>query len=140
MRKLVSIALFLFTGTMLSAQVQVDSVKAGAAKEVSNDANPGGQEAFLKYLRDSTQFPFAESLAKKQGTIYVCFTVEKDGSISEVRVVKAVPNAPGFSREAIRVISTMPKWTPGQIDGKVVRVTMTQPIKFVLQDNKKKKH
>lgn len=93
---------------------------------------PGGQVAFYKYLQESIHYPAEEAKAGKQGTVYVSFVVEKDGSVSNVKILKGVADAPGLSQEAIRVITAMPKWTPGKINGKTVRVSVTQPIKFVL--------
>jgi TonB family protein len=88
---------------------------------------------FNKYLQDSLRYPAAEKEAGLQGTVYVSFVIEKDGSITQVQVAKAVPNAPGLSAEAIRVISSMPPWKPGMMNGKPVRVMMTQPVRFVMK-------
>jgi protein TonB len=103
---------------------------------------PGGKEAFNKYLMTTVRYPQAEKETMKQGTVYVQFTVEKDGSITDVHTTKEVPEAPGLSAEAIRVMSNMPGWTPGKVNGKPVRVQVTQPIRFVLdtKGSKKKKH
>lgn len=104
---------------------------------------PGGQAAFFKFLQDSIRYPIIEKENGLQGTVYVSFVVEKDGSITSIQTVKGVPGAPGLSREAERVIGLMPKWTPGKLNGKPVRVNITQPIKFVLPADtpkKKKKH
>jgi TonB family protein len=93
---------------------------------------PGGEGSFEKYLADNLKYPEADFQAKKQGTVWVTFTVEKDGSITDVHVTKEVPDAPGLTNEAIRLIAAMPKWTPGKMNGRNVPVMMTQPIKFVL--------
>lgn len=96
-------------------------------------AFPGDYSAFLEYLKKNLQYPEAEKEAGKQGTVYVSFTVQLDGSITGVKVVKSVAGAPGFDKEAIRLISTMPDWIPGEMNGRPVAVTMTQPVRFVLQ-------
>lgn len=94
---------------------------------------PGGEDAFMAYLKTNIRYPSEERVNNKQGTIIVQFVVEKDGAVTNPRVVKEVPGAPGLSAEALRVISVMPKWSPGKIGGKPVRVYVTQPISFVLQ-------
>lgn len=96
---------------------------------------PGGETAFFQFLHDSIHYPIIEKEKGLQGTVYVSFVVEKDGSISSIQTVKAVPGAPGLSREAERVIGLMPKWTPGKLNGRIVRVQVTQPIKFVLDND-----
>ncbi|CAN5164698.1 hypothetical protein BH09BAC5_BH09BAC5_28440 [soil metagenome] len=100
-----------------------------------------GEGGIAKYLRDSIKYPQIEKEAGKQGVVYVSFVIEKDGSISEVKVARGVDGAPGLSKEAVRVISKMPNWKPGILDGQPVRIQYTQPIRFVLQedDNSKKK-
>jgi periplasmic protein TonB len=94
---------------------------------------PGGREALAKYLSTSIQYPAKEKEAKIEGKVFVSFIVEKDGAISNVRVMKGVPGGPGLDAEAVRVISSMPKWTAGKQSGRTVRVNMNQPIKFSLQ-------
>jgi protein TonB len=93
---------------------------------------PGDDGAFLKYLRENMKYPEIEKEAGKQGTVFVSFTVEKDGSITDVKAVKEVAGAPGFTKEAIRLISQMPNWNPGKMNGRPVRIAITQPVKFVL--------
>lgn len=100
---------------------------------------PGGREAFALYLQNSVRYPQEEKMKGMQGTVYVSFIVEKDGSVTNVHAVKEVAGAPGLTEEAERVIREMPKWSPALLNGKPVRMTVTQPIKFVLQSGKKKK-
>jgi TonB family protein len=88
---------------------------------------------FSEYLQKNIKYPHAEKEAGIDGTVYITFIVEKDGSISNVHAVKEVPGGPGLTKEAVRVIARMPNWTPGQMNGKPVRVTITQPVKFVLE-------
>lgn len=93
---------------------------------------PGGQNAFFEYLKNEIHYPPLAKEKNHQGTVYVQFIVEKDGSISNVKLMKGVKDAPELSEEAVRVIEAMPKWTPGRMRGIPVRVTITQPVKFVL--------
>ena len=65
-----------------------------------------------------------------QGTVYATFVVERDGSVTDVRVLRGIGG--GCDEEALRVIKAMPRWTPGKQRGKPVRVQFTMPIKFTL--------
>lgn len=93
---------------------------------------PGGDAAFAQYISSNVRYPSRERKKGIEGTVYVYFIVGKDGNISGVKSVRNVPNGPGLTEEAIRVISTMPKWTPGFMNGRPVKVSMTVPIRFVL--------
>ena len=91
---------------------------------------PGGQIAMLKYLMENIKYP--EQAMKKgiQGRVAVSFIVEKDGSISNVRPILSVH--PLLNKEAVRVVESMPKWTPGKQNGKPVRVRFNVPVMFKL--------
>ncbi|MGL4596137.1 MAG: energy transducer TonB, partial [Bacteroidia bacterium] len=93
----------------------------------------GGEEAMIAYIRSNIHYPEFEKESGKQGLVFISFIVEKDGSISTVQARKEVPDAPGLTKEAIRLVSSMPNWTPGKINGRIVRTTMNLPIRFVLQ-------
>jgi TonB family protein len=93
-----------------------------------------GEGGFQKYLSANIKYPAIEKESGKSGTVYIGFIVEKDGAVTNVHVVKEVQGAPGFTKEAIRVISAMPNWQPGTMNGKPVRIEITQPIKFMLDD------
>lgn len=93
---------------------------------------PGGNDTLNKYFSDNTIYPKSAIDGKKEGTCYIKFTVEKDGSISDVSVVKGIKDAPELDAEAVRLVKEMPKWEPGRMNGRPVRVTETIPIKFVL--------
>ena len=94
---------------------------------------PGGTHAMYKYLADNTKYPDEAKAAGKQGRVMVQFVVRKDGSISDVSVVKSAGNV-SLDKEAVRVISTMPKWNPGTQGGKAVNVQYTLPVAFKLSD------
>lgn len=83
-----------------------------------------------KYLKDNIQYPDSEKKAKVQGTVYVNFIVEKDGSITHIKVLRTVPSAPRLAAEAVRVLAAMPKWTPGMQNEKLVRVSYQLPVHF----------
>ncbi len=91
---------------------------------------PGGQAALLQYLGKNIRYPTIAQEQGTQGRVIVQFVVNKDGSIVDAQVVRSVD--PYLDKEAIRVINTMPKWTPGKQRGKPVRVKFTVPVMFRL--------
>ncbi|MEZ5083831.1 MAG: TonB family protein [Bacteroidales bacterium] len=93
---------------------------------------PGGDEARLRFLRDSLEYPIDARLKGIQGRVYVTFVVEKDGSISEVKILKGIGY--GCDEEAIRVVKSMPNWIPGIQEGKPVRVQFNMPLLFKLSN------
>ena len=92
---------------------------------------PGGATKLFEYLAQNINYPTEAEKANIQGRVIVTFVVEKDGSISNAKVVKSV--APSLDAEALRVINAMPNWIPGKQNGKEVRVKYTVPISFHLQ-------
>ena len=99
---------------------------------VENDPEfPGGMEALYKYLRDNIKYPQLARDNNITGKVYVTFVVERDGSIAAPRVLKDIGG--GCGAEAIRVVKSMPKWTPGKQRGKAVRVQFNLPVSFNLQ-------
>ena len=92
---------------------------------------PGGQAALLEYLAKNIKYPVVAEENGVQGRVIVTFVVERDGSITDVRVVKSVD--PSLDKEAARVVKSMPKWQPGKQNGSAVRVKYTVPVQFRLQ-------
>ena len=93
---------------------------------------PGGTTALMKFLGDNIKYPVIAQENGIQGRVITNFVVERDGSISDVQVVRG--QDPSLDKEAVRVIKTMPKWAPGQQRGKPVRVRFTLPVVFRLQN------
>ncbi|MCK8623756.1 M56 family metallopeptidase [Prevotella sp. E13-27] len=91
---------------------------------------PGGQVELMKYLSANVKYPVEASKNGIQGRVIVQFVVEKDGTISNVKVVNNADEQ--LKEEAIRVVKTMPKWVPGKQNGKEVRVKYTLPVTFRL--------
>jgi TonB family protein len=91
---------------------------------------PGGDEARHKFIEENIHYPDSALKNKIQGKVFVTFIVEKDGSLSNVRVLKGIGG--GLDEEAVRVIKMMPKWIPGRQRGTPVRVQFNVPIKFIL--------
>ena len=92
---------------------------------------PGGPSALMEYLHDHVKYPVVAQENGVQGRVVVSFIVERDGSITDVRVVRSVD--PSLDREAQRVVSSMPRWTPGKQNGSAVRVKYNVPVSFRLQ-------
>lgn len=91
---------------------------------------PGGEQARFRFVADNINFPKTAIEKGIGGTCYVTFVVEKDGSISNVRVLRGVAGCPECDLESVRVIAMMPKWKPGRQNGREVRVQYNLPIKF----------
>ncbi len=92
---------------------------------------PGGPAALVKYLSENTKYPVVAQENGVQGRVTVQFVVEKDGSISDVHVLRGVD--PSLDKEAVRVVKSMPRWTPGKQNGITVRVNYRVPVLFRLQ-------
>lgn len=91
---------------------------------------PGGQGVMMKYLAANIKYPASAVKAKKQGRVIVAFVIQKDGSVTNARIVKSVD--PELDAEALRIVKAMPNWTPGTQDGKPVDVNYTIPVVFSL--------
>ena len=92
---------------------------------------PGGVDALYKFIQSNIKYP---QLAKENnitGRVFVTFVVEKDGSVSNVKAARDIGG--GCGAEAVRVVKSMPKWTPGKQRGKAVRAAYTLPVNFTLQ-------
>ena len=120
----------------------VQRFKHNAAKAVGNDETvyraveqmpkfPGGEAALMKYLQDHVKYPPEAAKNNVQGHVIVQFVVKKDGSIGEVKVVRSLEE--NLDKEAIRVVKSLPKFTPGRQDGKAVSVWYTLPVPFKLK-------
>ena len=92
---------------------------------------PGGAAAMYKFLSENIRYPVIAQENNIQGRVICQFTVNKDGSLVDVEVIRQVD--PALDKEAIRVIKAMPKWNPGKQRGKPVRVRFTLPVNFKLQ-------
>lgn len=97
---------------------------------------PGGMKECLNFLARNVKYPTKAQEAGKQGRVIVQFIVQKDGSLSDLHVLRPVD--PWLDAEAIRVIGTMPKWKPGMQHGQAVAVKFTLPVTFMLEGSKNK--
>lgn len=91
----------------------------------------GGDQALMNYLTKSIHYPAIAEENGIQGRVVCTFVVERDGSITDIKVVRSVD--PSLDKEAVRVLKAMPKWIPGKQNGSAVRVKFTLPVTFKLQ-------
>jgi len=115
-------------------------MKLNSGKELHNDSIyfvaesmpsfPGGDEGLIKYLKEHIHYPPAARANHTEGKVVVSFIVDRNGALTNIKIIRGIGN--GCEVEAIRVLSTMPKWSPGKVRGKEVRVQMNLPVKFQL--------
>ena len=92
---------------------------------------PGGESALSTYIGKNIKYPDDAVKAGIKGKVFVSFIIDKDGNVKNPKIVRSV--SPSIDKEALRVISSLPKWTPGKKDGKIVAVSYTVPISFALK-------
>ena len=97
---------------------------------------PGGTEKFMAYLSENIKYPEEAKDKNISGRVFINFVVEKDGSVSNVKVMRSIGG--GCDEEAVRVVKAMPKWKPGMQRGKPVRVSYVLPVTFKLNENQPK--
>ncbi|MBK6266762.1 energy transducer TonB [Marivirga sp. S37H4] len=100
------------------------------ALEVQPEYINNGLDGFYKYLANEINYPRKEQRMGIDGKVYLTFIIEKDGSLTDIKVLKGVSE--GLDQEAIRVLESSPEWSPGKQRGQAVRVRMTIPINFQL--------
>lgn len=118
------------------APVEVKEEAAEVEEEifVFVEQNPefvGGEAALYAYLRENIKYPTLARENNIEGKVFVQFVVEKNGSISNVKILKDIGS--GCGAEAVRVVKAMPKWNPGKQRGNAVRAQFSLPISFKLQ-------
>ncbi|WP_194774370.1 energy transducer TonB [Pararhodonellum marinum] len=91
----------------------------------------GGMEAWHRYLQKNLKYPNQAKKAGIEGTVYVVFVINKDGSIQDIEILRGIGG--GCDEETLRVINAAPNWTPGRQRGQTVRVRMRLPVRFKLQ-------
>lgn len=145
MKKLILLFLMYYNNSEAQIKLPEHSIDKNAASQVKeilppNESNPifidpevypefpGGEVALYKFISDNLLYP--DSNKKVQGTVRVQFIIEEDGSISNVIVKR--PFGYGLDEEAIRLVKSMPKWKPGSMNGKTVRMKYQIPIKLIL--------
>ena len=130
------ISIIILVITLFSLNVSGQKTKTGKIDGAYQKVDvmplfPGGDEALLKYIGDSTQYPKEAKLKAIQGKVITRFMVKADGSVSKVSILKGVD--PLLDNEAKRVVATLPKFSPGKLNGKNVPVWYVVPITFTLK-------
>lgn len=92
---------------------------------------PGGVTALMEFIKSNIKYPLSAKKNGVEGRVSVSFIVEKDGSITDIEIVRGVD--PALDAETIRIIESMPKWQPGSERGKPVAAKFTLPITFRIQ-------
>lgn len=127
--------LMLFCSANVFAGTEGELIESAGVNSICGNSKvppqyPGGYEALITYLIHHVKYPPEAFKKKIEGKVIVTFVVEKDGSITNVKVKSAVH--PALDAEAVRVVKSMPKWKPGTENGKAVRVNYVLPITFKL--------
>ena len=112
-----------------------DSIYLTAVDEMAQ--YPGGMNALVDFLSNKVQYPTLARARGDQGSVFVSFIVEKNGTLSQINIVKGISEE--LDQESIRVVKLFPAWIPGKKDGRVVRTRYVLPIKYKLQEAKKLK-
>ena len=142
--RLLGVLMIMFSSTLLLAdlpfetsqsfiipkpQIQQDSIYSSKNIDVA-PSYPGGIDALILFLGKNTKYPNSAKENGIQGKVYVGFIIDKQGKVTDVKIKKGVSEV--LDQEAIRVVSSMPDWTAGELKGKKVKVYYVLPINFKL--------
>ena len=115
-------------------------MKLNSGKELHNDSIyfladsmpvfPGGDAALIQFMKEHLRYPAAARAGRTTGNVVVSFIVDRNGTLTNLKIIRGIGN--GCEEEALRMLGTMPKWIPGKVKGKEVRVQMNMPVKFIL--------
>jgi protein TonB len=119
MKRLIILSLALLVGFMMSVYAQT-----------SQPSFPGGDEALMQYLADNVCYPENAAEMGIEGVVTVEFIVKADGSIADAKIVRMVD--PDLEEEALRLVNSMPRWTPASDNGTPTDARYSLPIKFRL--------
>ncbi len=122
------LTIFIFGGCYVTAQTINDTTIHAVAEQMPSF--PGGAYARNEFLATHLKYPEEALKNRLSGKVYVGFVVEPNGSISHIKVLKGIGH--GCDKEAMQVVAQMPKWKPGLINGKLVRVRFTLPFTFAI--------
>lgn len=96
----------------------------------------GGQEALIQFMQTNVVYPEEAKKNRVQGKVFVSFVIDESGVVTGSKIERSIN--PVLDKEALRVVKQMTDWTPGKKDGKPVKVSMTLPIMFALDESNKK--
>ncbi|MDE5634850.1 MAG: energy transducer TonB, partial [Muribaculaceae bacterium] len=128
-----------------STSGEIKVIKAGSIKKDDNQKVfssveempqfPGGDAALMQFLRDNIKYPESEIENKGRHMVVVQFVIGQDGLVRDAKIIKG--DADAFNTEALRVVNSLPQYTPGKLNGKPVSVYYTLPIAFSTKETKK---
>lgn len=124
------LALFISIGSFAQADSTVNESETVFTIVEKMPVFKGGEKKMMKFMQQNIQNPLDKNSHNSSATSYISFIVEKDGSLTGLKVLKAADNCPKCDAEAMRVISLMPNWEPGSQNGNLLRVQFIIPIKF----------
>jgi protein TonB len=133
MRKYLTIALLLFGTGLAKAQTTDTNTRSDTTiyTAVQNTATyPGGLQEFMGYLSKNIRYPNSARLANTQGRVFMSFVIEKDGSLSNFKILRGVSQ--DIDAEALRLMKESPKWIPAKQNDIIVRQRYVVPISFTL--------
>ena len=139
MKKLALIlATLLMTVSYATAQEDKDKDEIIGFNQFTKEPEfPGGTDSLYKFLESNLKYPEDAKKDSIQGRVICRFTIDTDGSITDIRVLRSVH--PSLDAEAVRVISAMPKWVPAETDGKKTRCKFVFPVVFKMDTDKQDK-
>ena len=129
-----SIETFSISGSLFETLLDVATSKEDTVYQIVEEMPqyPGGEQALMEFIAKSVVYPEEAKEKNISGRVFVSFVIEKDGSVNEVKVLRGIGG--GCDEEAVRVIKSMPKWEPGKMKGKPVRVSYQIPFNFKLDN------
>lgn len=130
MRHLLLLALMLLSSITMTAQDGGQDDLKNSKLTIQRPSFPGGQEALRKFLNSNMNYPASARKKGIQGRVVVGFSVETDGTLTDILILHSVD--PDLDEEALRVVKCMPKWIPGEYDGKPIKSNYVFPLNFGL--------
>jgi protein TonB len=133
MKKILGIFLFFFIIQTSTGQtgISIDDSTLVFTLVEQMPTFPGGNDEMTDYIKKNIQYPPAAYKEGRAGISYITFVVERDGSLSGIRLLKGASGGADLDEEALRVVRSMPKWNPGKQNGHIVRVNYNLPIRFL---------
>lgn len=137
-----------FLAFLITAAVHAQApapVRSGPSGQISYDISqveewpvfPGGQEAMYDYFSKKTDYPIKAVVRGLEGKVYVEFTIDTIGNVTDVLLKRGVKDAEMLDEEAIRVVKAMPRWTPARLQGRPVACRFVIPVNFKLGKSKR---
>ena len=131
-KTLVVLLLLFFAEPILFAQVATDDTLLYGHVDIDAEF-PGGMEELVMFVCMNIEYPEQAQKANIEGKVFVRFSVEKDGSVSNIRILRDIGY--GCGDAVVKMLKSMPRWKPARVDGKNVRVEFNLPVNFILSDD-----